>query len=134
MEPSKESNMSRQLDILWTNRDWYTLPKNLPGRLMADDFVFFVWPESVDPKRYKIAVETLDVSGDSSYRLVSPLKKQVELPHVRFDPHARIGVLPDTDKLPVFEAELVRGSTYVLPTPQQNGWIQMERHGVHRPN
>lgn len=126
--------MSRQLDILWTHPDWYTLPKNLPGRLMADDFVFFIWPESMDHRRYKVVVETLDISGDSSYRHIGPLLKEIELPHVMYDPHARIGVLPDTEALPAFEAELVRGSTYVLPAHQRGAeWVQMERHGIHRP-
>lgn len=123
----------RQLDILATRADWFTLPRYLPMRLNGEDFVHFRWPREVDPQRYTVTVEVLDTAGPP-YRGIGPLKKSVELPHVQYDWHARIGVVPDTEALPIFEAEMIRGSTYIIPdTYGRNGRIQMERHGMHRP-
>ena len=122
----------RQLDIIATHPDWFTLPRHLPGRLSAVDFVFFRWPEELDPSRYTVVVEVLDTAGPT-YRSIGKLCKAVELPHVQYDWHARIGVLPDTESLPSFEATMIRGSTYIIPrTRGQNGIFQMERHGVYR--
>lgn len=122
----------RQLDILWAGPDWYTLPKNLPGVLRADDFVFF--KHNLDARRYTIIVESLDAAGPP-FRTIGPLQDEVQLPFVRFGWHPRIGVIPDSNLLPAFEAELIRGSTYFVPsTDGKNGRYQMERHGVHRPN
>ena len=123
----------RQLDILATRGDWFTLPRHLPMRLNAEDFVFFRWPDNVDPDRYTVVVEVLDNAGPH-YRSISKLRKSVELPHIHYDWHARIGVVPNSHHLPVFESELVRGSTYIIPDVEgRNGRFQMERHGVHRP-
>ena len=127
----------RQLDILATRADWFTLPKTLPGRLNGDDFVFFTFPENkdFDPSRYTVVVEVLDNSGSSPYRSISKLRKSVELPHVKYGPHVLIAVVPDNDSLPSFEAELIRGSTYVIPSlGRRNGTFEMIRHGMHRPN
>ena len=131
----KKSEMTdRQLDILATRPDWFTLPRHLPMRLNGEDFVYFRWPEQIDPTRYTVAVEVLDNAGPP-YRGIGPLKKSVELPHVKYAWHGRIGVIPDSESLPAFEAEMIRGSTYIIPNPKgYNGWIQMERHGMHRPN
>ena len=123
----------RQLDVLWSNPQWFTLPRHLPGRLRADDFVFFKWCGSLDPSKYTVVVESLDTAGPP-FRSIGRLSSKVELPHVMFDWHARIGVLPSDSSLPSFEAELIRGSTYMIPnTRGRNGVFQMERHGVHRP-
>ena len=123
----------RQLDILATRPDWFTLPRYLPMRLNGEDFVHFRWPRGVDPSRYTVVVEVLDNAG-APHRGIGGLKKSVELPHVQYDWHARIGVVPDHESLPVFEAEMVRGSTYIIPdTFGRSGRIQMERHGMHRP-
>lgn len=124
----------RQLDILATRADWFTLPRHLPMRLNGEDFVFFNWPSDLDFTRYTVAVEVLDTSGPP-YRGIGKLQKSVELPHVQYGWHPRIGVLPDDESLPAFEAEMIRGSTYEIPsTNGQNGRIQMSRFGMHRPN
>ena len=123
----------RQLDILATRPDWFTLPRHLPMRLNGEDFVFFRWPPSMDPTKYTVVVEVLDNAGPP-YRGIGPLKRSVELPHVQYDWHARIGVIPDAGNIPMFEAEMIRGSTYIIPDSRgRNGRIQMERHGMHRP-
>lgn len=123
----------RQLDIVWTNPQWFTLPRHLPGRLSATDFVFFRWCGDLNPADYTVVVESLDTAGPR-FRSIGQLRREVELPHVMFDWHAQIGVVPNRPSLPSFEAELVRGSTYVIPsTHGRNGRFQMERHGVHRP-
>jgi len=125
--------MSRQLDILATRPDWFTLPRHLPGRLNAEDMVFFEWPCHLDACRYKVAVEVLDTAGPT-YRGIGQLNKALELPHVQYDWHARIGVLPDSPDLPTFEAELNRGSTYMIPdVGKANGRFQMRSHGMKRP-
>ncbi len=123
----------RQLDVLATRADWFDLPRHLPMRLNAEDFVFFKWPRNLDPSRYTVVVEVLDNAGPP-YRGISKLNESVELPHVQYGWHPRIGVVPDDSKLPAFEAELIRASTYIIPdTNGENGRFQMERHGVHRP-
>jgi len=124
----------RRLDILATRADWFTLPRYVPGRLSAIDFVFFNWPSTFDISKYTVVVETLDTAG-VTYPGIGALKQSVELPHIQYSWGGRIGVIPDSDKLPVFEAELIRGSTYVIPDTQgRNGIFQMMRHGVLRPN
>ena len=124
----------RQLDILLAGPDWYTLPRNLPGVLRADDFMFFNWDCELDVKNYTVIVESLDTAGPT-YRSIGPLQAEVQLPFVRFGWHPRLGVIPNSNLLPAFEAELIRGSTYVIPkTGGKNGRFQMVRHGVHRPN
>lgn len=124
----------RQLDILFSQSNFFTLPRYLPGRLNTDDFIFFRWCSTIDPKNYDVVVESNDVSGPS-YRKISPLLESVELPHVRFPWRGRLGVIPKNDKLPSFESELSRGSTYIIPdTHGKNGRFQMEKHGMDRPN
>ena len=115
--------------------DWFILPRNLPGRLNGDDFVYFIWDQNKEfnPNNYTVVVEVLDTSG-APYRSISMVKRSVELPHVQYGWHPRIGVIPNHESLPIFEAELIRGSTYIIPsTGGQNGRYQMERHGMHRP-
>lgn len=124
----------RQLDIMWAGPDWFTLPRNLPGVLRADDFVFFKWGPDMDPSRYQVIVESLDTAGPT-YRSIGPLQASVQLPFVKFGWHPRIGAIPNSGGLPAFEAELIRGSTYIIPDAHgRNGRFQMERHGIHRPN
>lgn len=121
--------MDRQLDIIATNPGTFTIPRHVAGRLTAQDFIYFHWPASFDPSRYTVAVESLDTAGPP-FRGISKLKKTVELPHVMYGWHVRVGVLPDSDRLPAFEAELGRASTYIIPeTGRANGRFQMERHG-----
>jgi len=124
----------RRLDILATNPDWFTIPRYVPGRLSAIDFVFFNWPHTFDFSRYKVVVETLDVAG-VTYPGIGPLKQSVELPHIQYPWGGRLGVIPDDPSLPAFEAAMIRGSTYVIPnTNGKNGIFQMMRHGVDRPS
>lgn len=122
-----------QLDITATGPDWFTIPRHAPGRLSTIDFVFFHWPASIDPSRYTVAVESLDVAGPT-HRGISKLRKSVELPHVQYGWNAKIGVIPDSASLPSFHAKLGRGNTYIIPdTRGRNGVFEMERHGVDAP-
>ena len=98
----------RQLDILATGPDWYTLPRFLPMRLGGDVFLHFIWPASIDPSRYTVVVEVLDTAGPT-YRGISILQRSVEIPHVQYDWHARLGLVPDSINLPLFESEMIRG-------------------------
>lgn len=124
----------RQLDIIATGPDWFTIPREVPGRLTAVDFIFFRWDSaSLNPDDYTVVVEVLDTAGPP-YRGISKLMKSVELPHVHYDWHARLGVIPHSASLPAFEAELNRGSTYIIPdTKGKNGRFQMELHGMRVP-
>ena len=125
----------RQLDKSRYHSDFSSIPKWLPGRLESDDFFFFKYPRNLDISRYTVVIEGLDMSDNNPYRSVGPLDKAVEIPAVKLGWHPRIGVVPDTDALPSFEAELIRGSTYIIPdVSRSNGVFQMERHGIHRPN
>jgi len=122
----------RQLDILATRPDWFTIPRTEFMRINAEDMVFFEWPSGFPYHRYTVVVEVLDTAGPT-YRSISKLNKQVELPHVQYDWHARLGVVPDSPQLPLFEAELNRGSTYSIPDVRKNGTFQMIAHGMKRP-
>jgi|688.fasta_scaffold06067_13 hypothetical protein len=122
----------RQLDIPATNSKWFVLPRNLPMRLNGQDFVNFIWFKNIDPSRYTIVVESLDTAGPP-FRGISKLQKRVELPLVQFGWDAKIGVIPDVDTLPSFEAKLVRGSTYLIPDVRKNGIYMMDRFGADRP-
>lgn len=121
---------NRQLDISLSGPNFFTIPKHLPGRLTTNDYVFFHWPCDLDSSKYCVVVESNDASGDSVHRNIGPLQKSIELPHVRFAPYARIGVVPVVSSHPVFEEQLVRGSTYIIPdTKGKNGRFSMVRHG-----
>lgn len=121
---------TRQLDIPASLSDFYILPKFLPGRLGALDFIHFHWPASLDPTRYTVVVQTLDNSSDSNYRSISKLNADVQLPFVQYDLHTPIGVIPDTHLLPAFSSDLRRGASYIIPdTKGQNGTFQMQRLG-----
>lgn len=121
---------NRQLDIPASLPDFYILPKFLPGRLSALSFMHFKWPATLDPSRYEVVIQTLDNSSESSYRGVSKLNDDVEIPFVKLDWHAPIGVLPDSPLLPAFTSTLRRGATYIIPdTKGQNGVFEMQRLG-----
>lgn len=123
----------RQLDILATRADWFTLPRYLPGRLDGACFIHFIIPDRLDVNKYKVVIEVLDTAGPT-YRSIGPLRQSVELPHVHYDWHARIGVVPNDSSMPSFESTMYRGSTYVIPhTNGVNGVFQMTQHGVQRP-
>ena len=123
----------RQLDILATRSDWFILPRELPMRLNGEDFINFIWFDGIDPKRYTVVVESLDTAGPT-FRGISLLNARVELPLVQYGWDAKIGVLPDSDRLPSFQAKLVRGSTYLIPkTYGKNGVFEMSRFGKDRP-
>jgi len=131
------------------NNDSRNVPRYLPGILTSLNFIHFNWPCEMNKyvDRYTVVIESLDNSGPT-YKSVSKMKKSVEIPNVHLDWHARIGLVPDAKPgprhgqlLPVFEAELSRGSTYVIPEERWNddymvhgfGRIQMEQHGMVRP-
>lgn len=122
--------MARQLDIPASLPSFYILPKFLPGRISALDFMHFKWPASLDPTRYTVVIQTLDNSSDSCYRGVSKLDQDVQIPFVKLDWHAPLLVLPDTEALPSYVSTLRRGATYIIPdTKGQNGVFQMQRLG-----
>jgi hypothetical protein len=123
----------RQLDLPATYPDWYILSRHLPMRLSGLDFVFFIWPKDFDFSRYTVVITSLDTAGPP-YRGIGKLKKSVEVPHVQLGWDDRIGVLPDSESLPAFEATMIRGSTYQIPDVTANGRYQMERYGMYRPN
>lgn len=119
----------RQLDILGTHPDWFTIPRYMPGRLNSLDFVFFSWCDQIDPNRYTVAILT-DSPGSPDVRGISKLSKNVLLPLTQLGAHPRIGVIPDSSDLPLFEGELHRGSTYNIPKVNSPGRYQLEQHGM----
>jgi hypothetical protein len=120
--------VDRQLDITWTNT-FFELPKNVPGRLQADDFVNFIWPRTLSPNDYTVVVESLDTAGPT-FRSIGKLNKQVELPHVIFPARGRIGVVPNVATKPEFVSMLVRGGMYIIPdTKGRNGIYRLPEWG-----
>jgi hypothetical protein len=123
-----------QLDIPLSNAKFYGNPKHVPGRVNTDDFVYFSWPATMNPKQYKVVVSVLDTAGPP-LRSIGTLMKTVELPHVQFDPYGTIFVMPISDQsLPTFYARLSRASTYVIPDVRGKHRCgmkhEMRRHGL----
>lgn len=121
-----------QCDITYSGQDFLSLPRFLPGRLNTDDFVFFNWPNNFNSSGYHVVISTNDVAGPT-YRRISKLAGQVEVPFVQLDAYAVIGVIHETNEnKPQFWSRLNRGSTYSIPEVSQNrgAKYEMTRHGV----
>jgi hypothetical protein len=122
-----------QLDILATKPDWFSLPRHLPGRLNAEDFIYLHYDTAFKPEEYRIVISTLDAT--EKYRTIAVPARQVELPHVQLPWNGEIGVIPINDtSLPSFVSKLNRGSTYIIPNVSASGRYQMEMHGMDRPS
>ena len=122
-------NPVRQLDIPLANPRFYTIPEIAPGRIMADDFAYFNFGKEINPSNYNVIVESMDTAG-TRWRNIGTLAERVHLPFVKFSPYGKIGVVPISDKLPIFSATLVRGATYIIPNVEgRNGEFAMSRHG-----
>lgn len=124
-----------QLDLPFANGKFYSLPKHLPGRVNVDDFVFFSFPESMNPKDYMVAIDTLDTSQHTHIRTIGELRANVELPFVHLDAYASIYVIPKYDSSKhTYYARLSRGSTYTIPNLQgkhiPGAKHEMKRSGV----
>lgn len=123
----------QQLDIPAANGKFFVIPKNQPGRLNVDNFIFFNIPRNVDPGDYKVAISTLDTSAPG-YRTIGDLQQSVELPFVQHGAHGKVMVIPTTNSnLPRFYARLNKGSTYDIPNVRSAGHgatFEMQRHGV----
>lgn len=100
----------RQFDIPLTTQFHFSIPSDVKGRITQEDFVYFTYPEDVDPTRYSVVVDTF--SGD--HRQVAPLSEKVKLPHVHIPYEAFIMVLPDDPSLPKFIGTTIRGKRYTL--------------------
>lgn len=118
--------MHRQLDISLYNT--FTLEAPRSSVLNRDNFIYFHIPTNLDPKRYKVVVESLDNSGPR-FRSIGSLADVVALPLVRFGTYPKLAIVPDSASLPRFSATLIRGSTYFIPMVKKNGDYYMERHG-----
>lgn len=126
----------RQLDLYRYGSNYLSIPKYIPGRLNSDDFIFFNWSSELEPvlNHYTVVIEALDNSG-ATMRSISKLRKAVEIPYVQLGWYPRLGLVPDTPNLPLFEGQMIRGSTYDIPTTNgKNGEFQLRRHGMLRPN
>lgn len=122
------ASSSRQFDIPYAGPKWFTIPKHVQGRLMADDFVYFEGGD-IDRNNYQVVVESLDVAG-TPYRSIGTLKDTVKLPFVIFSPTAKIALIPNSTHHPRFVSTLVRGATYIIPkTNGKRGTFIMERLG-----
>jgi hypothetical protein len=125
----------QQVDLPFSNGKFYNLPKNVPGRLNVDDFVFFNIPSGVNPNDYTVVVTTLDTS-QLPHRTIGKLLQSVELPHVQFGAHGTIYIIPTSNpNLPTYYSRLNRGSTYDIPKvhPMQHKTgmkYEMVRHGM----
>ncbi len=124
----------QQLDISFAGPKFYVIPKNVPGRLNVDDFIFFNIPGSINPNEYTVAVTSIDTSAPE-VRTIGPLIKSVELPFVQFGSTPYVYVVPTTNPaLPRFYARLNRGSTYDIPDVRRKHRpgmaYEMARHGV----
>lgn len=121
----------RQLEISLTSQWFGEIPKYMPMRLNTDDFVFFTWPQHLNPQNFMVVMSVNSTAG-SLYRSIGPLKKQVELPYNKFDAYAVIGVIPKSDpRLPSFWQRLNRASTYHIPHNYvPGGQHMMARSGV----
>lgn len=120
-----------QLDITYSSGHFFSLPKNLPGRLNTDDFVFFKWQNNIQAMEYDVVISSNDTAGPR-FRKIGSLDVQLKLPEVILDADALIGVIPKKDRSkPSFWGRLNRASTYSIPrVPMRPGQYSLERHGV----
>ena len=127
----------RQLDIPATSPDYGFIPREFT--LNNDDFIHFIWPEYIDPSRYTVVVESLDTSEpldncgclqSHTFRAISKLAKDVEIPRVKFGWHPKVGVVPDSPDLPSFQGILGRMRTYQLPNVKSPGTYKLIEHGL----
>lgn len=124
----------QQLDIPFSHGHFFHLPKNLPGRVNTDDFIFFNIPAGIDASDYTVVVSSIDTSGPP-LRTIGMLSESVELPFVHYGAHGKVMVIPTRNpNLPSFFSRLNRGSTYSIPDVRrkhQPGMShEMIRHGV----
>lgn len=130
----------RQYDQPRTHNHWINVPHFVPGRLNALDFAFFNFDSKFPAQYYRVAVESMATGSpflSDRFRDIGPLKSKVELPDVYFSQgfgsHAKILLLPSTDKLPAYTADLVRGSTYMVRLNARRsrtpGYLLMDRTG-----
>jgi len=130
----------RQYDQSRTHNFHVTIPHYIPGRLNALDFVFFNFDSTFPARYYSVAVESMATGSpveQDRFRIIGRLQDKVELPDVYFSQgfgsHAKILVLPSTEKLPAYTADLVRGSTYTLRLDSRasriKGFRMMDRTG-----
>ncbi len=125
----------RQLSTYKYRSEFLSMPKFIPGRLTGEDFLEFKWCHQMEPylDHYTVAIEVLSTSG-AAYYSISKLRQYVEVPPVHLGWPVRMGVLPDTNMLPSFEGDLVKGSLYIFPETTNNGIYQLAREGMLRPN
>ena len=126
----------RQLDTYNLNSEFLSMPKYIPGRNCSSNFLYFKWcnelAQLVD--KYTVVIQAASVSG-AIWRGISKLREAVELPQVQLGQGVMVALLPEHSNLPVFVAELIRGSLYIIPeTNGVNGRYQMDREGMLRPN
>ena len=120
-----------QLDIPFADGLFFELPRQLPGRVNVDDFIYFTIPGDIDKKKYIVVVTSMDTAG-TPYRSIGALDDMVTLPFVHYNDDANVGVIPTYDpSLPSFWARLCRGNTYQIPSVRkQSGQFGMIRLGV----
>lgn len=126
-----------QLDHPYGNTSFFEIPSHVTMRNTAENYVFFEWPENIDPTKYQVVIQSLDTAGPT-YRSIGMLsfnrnarQSYLRMPDVYFGWHDRIGVIPSTDvRLPSFIAEIGRGSTYTIPYVTKPGRYEMRRHGA----
>lgn len=125
----------RQTDIYKYSSDFLSIPAYVPGRSCGTDFLYFKWCSQMAPhvNNYTVVIETLDTAG-APLRGISTLREVVGIPQVHLPSPSRIALIPNSHHLPLFEAELVRGSLYVIPETSTNGRYQMDREGMLRLN
>lgn len=122
------SASDRQLDMLWANSQFYTIPATADGRMTTQDFVYFKWNPRINPSDYTVVVESNDTAG-STFRSIGKLSERLQLPFVKLPYYCRIGVIPNNDRKPLFQGLLVRGGTYFVPQVNSNGVFPLEQYG-----
>ena len=124
--------MGDQLDMLFSKPVFYTVPPNVSGRIMADDFISFNLPSNFPSNRYQVVLEGLNTSSDV-FRSMGAVQSTMRVPHIQLPSFGSglVALLPDSDKLPRFVGQFARGATYTVPS-QTSGYstVMMTRHGV----
>lgn len=128
----------QQLDFPNIGPEFGIFPRYARPALMGHDFIHFVIPDSMKKiaSKYTVVVTPLDttdyVPGKAHVRSFSKLLPSVKLPDAVFDPaRAKIGLLPDSENMPSFEAKLIRGGTYIIPDVSgRNGRFNMNVLGL----
>lgn len=106
-----------QLDSPKYNPKFYSVPSNVPSRIAHEDYIYFVFPETVNRNDYTVVIESLDTAGPR-FKKIGYLEGRIQLPAVWLPADGKLSLVPGSSGLPSFHATCTRGATYIVKDPR----------------